>query len=513
MAPDLGSPRSQGNNGNFFQRMMLINLRRMIPFAVLVFILFFLFVFHDAPSRLFPITPLPTASKGFEGSQFNGSDSMLLEKLGLSRTFEYSHYCFRPVQKSGMGRQSLVTMTQRLPLPASSDLLTVTDVGESLPTCTSHFELEVPRFNTRTGSETRTLLLGVATTLSRIGTSLPELARWLSHTGSRLLVLVVDQPDLDVNFQEVESVYVTAKDLGIDLVLKPYPNPDDSEGLKNFGLAEPLWAEAQKLPHVQWIGIIDDDTFFVSLAQMVESLQKFDPKTPLYLGHLTEGWTRVTNEGNKAWGGAGFFLTLPLLNELVQHTEDCKSLDTGFGDILWRDCIYQLTSPTVRLTQIEGLNQIDLWKDISGWYEAGHNPLLTVHHWKSWHFHPIPAAHVVTDVAGPDSFLQRYLFVNDDIVLTNGFSFVRYPKGVPNLNQVELTMTEDVGLERSPDWKEFHFSLGRTRPALRLGEEKVSWRFVTATKDVDGSVRQFYLRKGEGVDATDSLVEIDWTNW
>ena len=72
-------------------------------------------------------------------------------------------------------------------------------------------------------------------------------------------------------------------------------------------------------------------------------------------------------------------------------------------------------------------------------------------------------------------------------------------------------MTEDVGLERSPDWKEFHFSLGRTRPALRIGEEKISWKFVTAVKSVDGNVRQFYLKQGQENGAADSLVEIEWT--
>jgi hypothetical protein len=438
------------------------------------------------------------------------NDSLILEKLDIQHPFEFRRYCMKIKKQKGLSRQGLVNISKELSKAALVSSLEPSVVAEKLPPCVTRVDVDVPHFDASGIEVTDILLLGIATKLSRIEGSLIEMRRWLSYTGSQLVVLVVDMPDLESERDRVANLYAKAAELKIDMVLHPYPFTGDSEGLKNFGLAKPLWEEAQRRPKTKWIGIIDDDTFFVSLSQMVTKLNTFDHRASLYLGQLSEGFTRVSREGFKAWGGAGIFLSLPLLDELVNHVEECKSLDVGFGDILWRDCIYHVTSPTVQLTQLEGLNQMDFWGDPSGWYEAGHNPIFTIHHWKSWHFHPIPTAHLVADVGGPDSFLQRYLFAEDSVVLTNGYSFVHYPDGVPDLNLVESTMTEDVGIERSPPWKEFHVSMGRTRPAMKVDVEKKSWVFSHALTDGDGSVRQFYLRRNNDGNGTTSLVEIDW---
>lgn len=437
-------------------------------------------------------------------------DSSILERLDIQQSFEFRRYCIKPKKQKGLRRQRLVDISHELSTAASTDLLEASAVAEKLPPCTFNIDVDVPSFHTTATKDTRNLLLGIATKLSRLEGSLNEMQRWLSHTSTRLVVLVVDVSDLENEREMVTNLYAKAAKLTIDMVLHPYVDTGDSEGLKNFGLAGPLLGEVRKLQDVKWIGVIDDDTFFVSLSQMVAKLNTFDHRVPLYLGQLSEGFSRVSKEGFKAWGGGGIFLSVPLLNELVDHSEECKSLDVGFGDILWRDCIYHVTSPTVKLTLLEGLNQMDFWGDPSGWYEAGHDPIYTVHHWKSWHFHPIPTAHLVVDVAGPDSFLQRYLFAGNSSVLTNGYSFVHYPDGVPDLSLVEATMVEDVGVERSPSWKEFHVSMGRTRPAMRVGVEKQSWLFCHALTDSDGNVRQFYLRKNIDGNGTNSLIEIDW---
>jgi hypothetical protein len=437
-------------------------------------------------------------------------DSSILERLGIQQSFEFRRYCMKSKKQKGLRRQGLINISRELSTAASTDLLEASAIAEKLPPCAINIDVDVPNFQTSTTKDTGALLLGIATKLSRLDGSLIEMQRWLSHTSTRLVVLIADVSDLENEREMVANLYAKAAKLSIDMVLHPYLNNEDSEGLKNFGLAGPLCDEAQKLQEVKWIGIIDDDTFFVSLSQMVAKLNTFDHRVPLYLGQLSEGFTRVSKEGFKAWGGGGIFLSVPLLNELVDHSEECKSLDVGFGDILWRDCIYHVTSPTVKLTLLEGLNQMDFWGDPSGWYEAGHNPIFTVHHWKSWHFHPIPTAHLVADVAGPDSFLQRYLFAGSSSVLTNGYSFVHYPDGVPDLSLVEATMVEDVGIERRPSWKEFHVSMGRTRPAMRVGVEKQSWLFCHALTDSDGNVRQFYLRKNVDGNGTSSLIEIDW---
>ena len=444
-------------------------------------------------------------------------DIEILKKFKIPAKFTYQRHCINAIEKSGLRRESVIDIPYPLFDNRYSREITLDEQFEPdpnfiaiLPPCHSAIEIEVPEFQSHARNSTRALMLGVATTLKRIEESLPTFSRWLSNTGSPLVALLVDQTDLrNVDIQEdLDRTQAQAKALGIELIFEAYhPTFDfDSEGLKNFGLATVL--DKNRREETRWFGIIDDDTFFLSLQRMLENLGPYSPDLPWYIGALTEGHTRVAKEGFKAWGGAGFFVSPPLMKTLAEHAIECTPLDKFFGDLLWRDCIQAVTSPTVHLTEMRGLNQIDMWHDISGWYEAGFSPILTVHHWKSWHFYPVAVGHIVTDVAGPDSFLQRYQFGNQT-VLTNGFSIAEYPYGMPDLNLVELTMTEDVNIVRPPPELEFHHSMGHTRPALQLGRDKIQWRFEYAVKTSESVVRQFYTKRIDD-DREVSIIEIDW---
>ncbi|KAK3678184.1 hypothetical protein LTR78_002280 [Recurvomyces mirabilis] len=431
------------------------------------------------------------------------ADEDILKALKLSSGFDFRRRCF-----NGITRTSLASVPQSLfEVPPSRGLST----DDSLPPCQDMVHLDVPDWSPKTIVDTSALFFGMATTLARIDASLPAISRWLSHSGSPLVVLLVDQADLDYERDTIIRVRGEAADSGIEMIFEPYKGESkNTEGLKNFALAEVL--EAHRRPETQWFGIIDDDTFFIALPQMVKALKPYDPAKEWYIGALTEGLFRIAQEGFKAWGGAGFFVSAPLMEKLARNSNRCYKLDQGFGDLLWRDCILEVTSPTVKLTQLDGLNQIDVWGDISGWYESGWAPLLSVHHWKSWHFHPIPLAHSVADVAGPDTFLQRYQF-DDSIVMTNGFSISAYPHGLPDLNRTELTFWEEVNRKGDkPNRLMFHHSLGATRGALQLGKDKIQWLFEYATYGADGSVRQFYINKAvrTGTGTRDSVIEIDW---
>ncbi|SMR45029.1 unnamed protein product [Zymoseptoria tritici ST99CH_3D1] len=441
----------------------------------------------------------------------------ILKKLDVPATFTYQRHCVRTREKQGLKRESLINLHRPLLSDTAVDItldakFVANPITEAVfPPCEETIDLEVPEFSSHAHANTSALMLGVATTLKRIEASIPAFSRWLSNTSSPLICLVVDQTNLTDKANETARILSLAADLNIDLVLEPYhPTFEfDSEGLKNFGLAPIL--DKHRRPNTKWYGLIDDDTFFVSLPRMLEALEPYDPTKQHYIGALTEGHFRVAKEGFKAWGGAGFFISPPLMKLLAERTTECTHLDKFFGDILWRDCILHVTSPTVHLTELRGLNQMDLWMDMSGWYEAGFTPILTVHHWKSWHQYPIVRGHTVADVAGPDSFLQRYLFTNNT-VFTNAYSIVKYPKGLPDLNLVEATMTEEVNHKDPPDVLEFHHSFGRTRPKLKKGKEKISWTFQYAVMD-DGRVRQFYVNKGHGnAKKGFGIVEVDWTH-
>nr|POE58650.1 hypothetical protein CFP56_68325 [Quercus suber] len=432
-------------------------------------------------------------------------------KLNLPKQFEYQRQCFvaKPLHKAR--RSSLQNLSSALLGPQDETIsLLENPFDGDFPPCKGTIAIHVPPFLQPEKLDTTPLMLGVATTLERIKNSLPNFSRWLSHTGSSLLVLLVDQSDLSRVAGDVEEVVTSAALMGMILEFEPYTgNANDTEGLKNFALALALHENIK--PYTKWFGLIDDDTFFVCLRRAYEAIGAYDHSLPWYLGALTEGHTRLKQEGWKAWGGAGFFVSPPLMSILAAHSADCRALDQGFGDLLWRDCILASTSPTVALTELKGLHQIDMWGDVSGFYESGLDPLLTIHHWKSWHFHPIPNAHIVSDVAGPDTFLQRYSFT-DGFILTNGFSVAQYPAGMPDLALAELTMVEDIGITTVPDKLEFHRSMGRMRPALELGEEKLQWLFKHSFDDGLGTVRQFYVKAAHpnAVDALDSVIEIDW---
>ncbi|TKA77428.1 hypothetical protein B0A55_04818 [Friedmanniomyces simplex] len=455
-----------------------------------------------SPSRPTAVTPNAASA-----AELAAADREALNALQLSGPFEFRRRCFDVRPAKDVQRSSLAEVKAELFALPPSQGVTVDDL---LPPCQESIKLDVPHFDPRARVDTSELFLGVATTLSRIDASLPAFSRWLSGTGSPLLVLLVDQPDLHRRAEAIGRVRANAADFDIETVFEPYDgDANDSEGLKNFALAEAF--DKHQRPGTRWYGVIDDDTFFVSLPAMLKELKPHDPTKEWYIGALTEGLFRIAQEGFKAWGGAGFFISPPLMSKLAANSDRCKPLDQGFGDILWRDCILEITSPTVKLTQLPGLNQIDLWGDISGWYESGFHPLLTVHHWKSWHFHPVPLASTVSDVAGPDSFLQRYVF-DDNIVITNGFSIVSYPHGLPDLNLTELTFAEDVNKVQKPGRLMFHHSLGLTRPALQVGRYKSSWELKHACYGIDGIVRQFYVkRRAEGVEGgSDSVIEVDW---
>lgn len=469
---------------------------------------------------LFALSPLDAAPTRLrqvhsphDGSLDDGElDRQLMAGMQLPEQFGFRRYCVDVKELRGLSRESLTEVPGELDTDFSSAQLNLEEGTISnetrhslLPPCSESFKLDVPEFASRAQISTSSLMLGVATKLERIEDSLQTMSRWLSKTGTTLVILVIDRTEL--RNADVWRLQNTTAALDIKIILEPYQpiHDNESEGYANFGLATAL--NKHRGPKTRWFGVIDDDTFFLSLQRMVEALAPYDPEKEWYIGTLSEGHTRVAEEGFKAWGGAGFFISRPLMHTLAQHADRCVQLDAWFGDDLWRDCIQEVTSPTVQLTELRGLNQMDISGDVSGWYEAGFASILTVHHWKSWHHFPVAESHIITDVAGADAFLHRYLF-GGDTVLTNGYSIVQYPKGLPDLNLVEQTMVEDVNLTRPPKKFEFHRSFGRTRPALEIGSSKISWKFKRAVKTEDGLVRQFYIKRGPDADV--SVIEVDW---
>ena len=429
-----------------------------------------------------------------------------LKALDLTPGVQYAKRCITARAVDDYKPRSIVHLEQRL-LTGFQDVA-LDQLCEEQPVIQAEIEdcitIDYPVFKPPHDIGTSALLLGASTTLERLNDSLPQMARWLANKTTSLVVIIKDSGD----FPNFEAVQEKADALGIDATLLPNldPSEEDRHAQRHFNVLHALYIN--QTPANKWFGIIDDDTFFPSLPALLDALRPYDPNMPYYIGALSEDWHGVAHFGYMAYGGAGMFLSRPLLETLHANFDACKT--AGYeGDILYRDCIYSVTSPPVQLTQLPGLHQLDFFGDVSGWYEAGIKPVLSLHHYNGWHNYPVQYGHLITDICGTSCFLQRYRFA-DDVVLTNGYSLVKYPRGLQNIdfNRVEGTFLHEKG--------QFDFSLGSFRPAL--GEkDKVSWRLEYAVKD-DGMARQFYVRraerdeKGKLVDreGRDSVIEVEW---
>lgn len=408
--------------------------------------------------------------------------------LNLPNRFQYGRRTFlaKPVKK--LLPQSVVHREEKLFQGLDEINFHDRDCAVWVEDQPVEMEFQMPQ---RTMVDPATLMVGASTTLSRLEKALPQMARWLGNTSTPLIVNIKDSND----YERFERIQEQAEALHIDATLvlnvDHGPEKEDRHAHRHFSILKVL--NRYKLPSTKWFAIIDDDTFFPSLTNLLEALEPYNPAEEWYIGALSEDWHTIANRfGFMAYGGAGIFLSAPLFDTLYENFESCKAVGGLEGDRLYRDCIYLHTSPPVQLTLLPGLNQMDFFGDPSGWYESGipkENGPLSIHHLNGWHRYPVQYGHIVSDICGAGKagcFLQRYKF-NDDIILTNGYSLVEYPNGMmpTDLDRVEGTFLHEKG--------QFDFSLGALREKV---SEKISWRLEYSVAEEDGRVRQFYVKRG-----------------
>lgn len=347
-------------------------------------------------------------------------------------------------------------------------------VGQDVST-TKPFEITVPpAFPDRRYPH---LLFGVATTYERLVSSKPQFAHWLSRSGSTLVAVVIDAKEAG---NKVDDLAIEYRNMGINLVIEHPWNPSVGANEQHFTIVRDLLRHVT--PYTEWVAIIDDDTFFPSLYSLSQALNQYDPKLPAYLGGLSESFFAVEHHGVMAYGGAGVFLSVPLIAELDPAIDDCLNEgDVPQGDGLLRRCIYTRTK--AKFTMVPGLQQIDLRGDLSGFYESGRLP-LSLHHWKSWHDAAVDKMAKVSWFCG-GCFLQRWR-VGDDTVFTNGYSIAVYENGTAEvpLNEIEGTW-DDIG---NTEW-----SLGPLRPAVNTDAKKSY--FLVDAEQVGNNLRQIYVHR------------------
>lgn len=379
--------------------------------------------------------------------------------------------------------------------------------------CVPPLSLEVSSFPERETVDASNILFGMSTLLNRLEDSIPSLERWLAHTGANLFVIVVNsEEERKPDKIKMTQLELHMRDLGIKATLVAPLDENDDMAHRYFSLVKLLYSKRDKT--TQWIGIVDDDTFFPSMHSLINVLGNYDPREQRYVGGISEEWWSVVLYGLMAFGGAGLFLSLPMAALIDSNYQTCREQSgSSAGDMRIQECIQWHSQ--VKLTPVPTLHQVDMGGDLSGVYESGWNP-LSLHHWKSdwWDdkrrdkWYPLHVMHLVTDVCG-ECFLQRWRF-GDDTVLSNAYSIATYPKGI---TEAELEKPEHtwLGPRTVPDTFNpgYVHSFGEIREPLKLEEEKVQYMFLDA-EVVDGGVRQYYIHRGVG-DELDTLVELFWT--
>lgn len=421
-----------------------------------------------------------------------------LNTHGLTDEIVFHRKCIKGRRDAGVNRTVVGDVPQ--PLLDEGHVLNIKgdcNQWQSMPCDAVEVDVPVP-FPERRYPE---FLFGVATSYDRLMDSRLQFAHWLGGTGARLVAVIVDIANHEA---DLNRMTVAFKRYDIDLFIAgPWGTlgPNEQHFTIVHDLVHHLTAETK------WIGIIDDDTFFPSMWPLVEALKFQDHRQAAYIGGLSEDVGAIERHGMLAFGGAGAFLTVPLLVELEPWIDTCVTEDsTPQGDGLLKNCIYSKTA--TRLTVIGGLHQVDIIGTVDGFYESGLLP-VSLHHWKSWHHAPVDQMAKLTDYCG-GCLLQRWRF-GQDTVLSNGYTVVQYENGI-GLDE----LGEPEGTWDNPQL--YEWSLGHLRPAVP-SEQKKSYYLVESER-VGSYLRQVYIYNNfqyfmhgrEGHSTRDEVVEI-WWEW
>ncbi len=449
-----------------------------------------------------------------------------LEPYQFTSTIQYVSRDIITTPSPNGERPSLTVMDK----PLFDDFTTI-DLTQSLvieiPRCLPPLTLEVPHLKYEP-ADASNMVFGLQTTMKRLRETLKHLARWLPNTNARLYAIVIESEELAVGDNDIQVLEKQFSDQGMKVTILHPVKETDSFAQRYFSLVNVMY-EARD-DKTQWMTLIDDDTFFPSMHDLLAMLATHDALVPQYIGSLSEDWWAVNHYGFMGFGGASIILSVPMGEIIHNHNDDCKEhLRTSAGDISVMDCIYQYSS--TKLTHIPALHQVDMHGDLSGFYESGRE-ILSLHHWKegsaAGYKLEMEKMHLVADICD-SCFLQRWQFPND-LVLSNGFSIAHYPEGhltgekhgglldtgvgagtkvdKIDLNEMEVTWADEINVQHS---------LAPKRPKM-TEESKVGYKlldsFVTdsdADKGKKGDVvRQVYFKEGGGEDQKDTVMVLNW---
>ena len=421
-------------------------------------------------------------------SRISTLDLEYLQPYINTETFSYARRTIRTKHHAG-DRKSLTRINE--PLLGTAHILSKENLSSISITSLPILNLRIP---SSPETDPGIMSFGMATEIPRLTSALPQLLHWLPHTNAQVHVIA---PPHDLDLQMQNSIRAMGINLTINTSNLPFPKA-------YFSIVKTLY-EARG-PKTKWLVLMDDDTFIPSLRYLVSHLERhYDADEEVMIAATSDDIGQVRNFGLIPFGGAGIFISVPLAQSLVQREvwDYCMESGKDQGDQIVNDCLN--TQSTVRPTFDLGLHQMDITGDSSGYFESGRR-MLTIHHWRSWFNVNVPMAGNVSKACGDECVFQRWLF-DENIVLSNGYSVVDYPKGVQEkeLEKVEKTWNGDLG--------SYLHKIGPLRESYQK-EEKRQARLVEAVVVEGVGVRQIYVENAEwieeGAQRIDRVVELLW---
>lgn len=139
------------------------------------------------------------------------------------------------------------------------------------------------------------LLFGGASNLARIEDSISSYERWLAYTGARMIISVVGPDDSMPDPAHMKDLQTRMRNQGMAVTLVPPLRRKDSFIQRYFSLVKTMYESVDE--KTKWLGLVDDDTFMVSMNALVQMLSRHNPEEQLYLGALSEEWWAVAAYG------------------------------------------------------------------------------------------------------------------------------------------------------------------------------------------------------------------------
>ncbi|KAL5048878.1 hypothetical protein BDW71DRAFT_176711 [Aspergillus fruticulosus] len=392
--------------------------------------------------------------------------------------------------------------------PYSTVRLDTDNVRELRPVenCKASITIQAPPAEPR--PDASHMIFGVATSLEKLEDSLDAFAHWAGDTNAHIIA-VVEQGGSSIR----SRIQQRADDLKLRLTIT---QTEDDRLDRYFSLIRMLYQYHEpsstgetttktKNP-TQWAVLIDDDTFFPSMRNLIARLATYDATVPQYIGAMTEDLAHLSGSGYMAYGGAGIFLSIPLLQDLQHHFETCHSLKDK-GDRMLASCIYAHT--TAKFTWERGLYQLDLHGDASGFFESGRPLPLSVHHWKSWFSADMVGMGKVARICGDECLLRRFYLARSetkDWFLVNGYSIIQDRTLWNEPRPMEQTWQKSKYKGDDP----FAYSLG---PLRRKDEDKVSFYLRSVVEEPEAvreELRQVYVFNATA-ETPPRVLEVAWT--